>query len=254
MTPVRFFLGSHRAHWLETAGVPLLVSRRTLAPMRALPRARIPWALDSGGFTELSMHGAWRTTPREYVAEIRRFADEIGMLEWASPQDWMCEATMLARTGLSVEEHQRRTIANYRELRALAPDLPIIPVLQGWTFGDYMRHVEHYDSAGVDLRSLPLVGVGTVCRRQSTTMAGTVLAVLHSEGLRLHGFGFKVQGLRASAHLLTSADSMAWSYSGRRNAPLDGHAARHKSCANCIEYALEWRDGLVSSLERSAVA
>jgi hypothetical protein len=65
--------------------VPLFVSRRTLAPLRRLPRARAGWALDSGGFSELSLHGRWTTSPATYVAEVRRFEQEIGALEWAAP-------------------------------------------------------------------------------------------------------------------------------------------------------------------------
>jgi hypothetical protein len=241
-----FFLGAHRAHWLELAGVPLFVSRRTLARLRTLPRAAAPWALDSGGFTEIAQHGRWTVTPAAYVAELRRYRDEIGRLEWAAPQDWMCEPAMLAKTGLDVATHQARTLANYLELRALAPELPIVPVLQGWTVGDYWRHVEAYAAAGVDLAQLPLVGVGTVCRRQSTLSAGVLLATLAAAGIRLHGFGFKVAGLRRSAASLASADSMAWSFNARMNAPTPGHD--HPSCTNCLPFALDWRAELVASL------
>lgn len=234
-----FFLGVHRPNWLATAGVPLFVSRRTLAPYRTLPRAIAPWALDSGGFTELTLNGAWTVSARDYAADVRRFRDEVGRLEWAAPQDWMCEPVMRKRTGLTVEEHQRRTIDNYLELRAIAPDLPIIPVLQGWGLTDYWRHVESYDAAGIDLAALPLVGVGTVCRRQNTAMASALLRSLAADGLKLHGFGYKLQGLRASADHLVSADSMAWSQSGRRNPPRPG--CTHMNCANCLPYALEWR-------------
>ena len=45
------------------------------------------------------------------------------MLEWAAPMDWMCEPAMLARTGLTVEDHQRRTVANFLELRERGPEL-----------------------------------------------------------------------------------------------------------------------------------
>jgi hypothetical protein len=48
------------------------------------------------------------------------------------------EPVMLAKTGLTVAEHQRRTVANYLQLRALAPEVAFIPVLQGWTTGDYL--------------------------------------------------------------------------------------------------------------------
>lgn len=246
-----FYLGTHHPHWLATAGVPLFVSRRQLARCKALPRTRVPWALDSGGFTELSMHGRWTLPARDYAAEVRRYRDEIGALDWSAPQDWMCEPEMLARTGGTVAMHQRRTVDNYLELRALAPDLPWIPVLQGWGRGDYLDHVEAYAQAGVELAGLPLVGVGTVCRRQHTGMVGTLFAWLHSEGLRLHGFGLKLQGLAASAQYLASADSLAWSLSARRNPPLPGHAKRHKSCANCLEYALDWREGALAAIERA---
>jgi integrase len=56
---------------------------------RRLPRARCRWALDSGGFTELSLFGRWQTTPAAYAAAVARYTDQIGKLAWASPQDWM---------------------------------------------------------------------------------------------------------------------------------------------------------------------
>lgn len=246
---MRFYLGAHHPHWLRTAGVPLFVSRRALGRIRGeLPRASAPWALDSGGFTELSMHGAWTLPASDYAAEARRFQDEIGRLEFAAPQDWMCEPSMLARTGKSVEEHQRLTIANYLELRSLAPEVPWIPVLQGWGCGDYFRHVDAYNAAGVSLNELPIVGIGTVCRRQGTTMAGAVIASLKAEGISLHAFGFKMRGLASSAESLASADSMAWSYSARRNPPIQGHT--HLNCANCLEYALDWRAEALAAIER----
>jgi hypothetical protein len=157
---VRFYLGTHLPNWLGKVTIPLFVSRRTLAPRRTLPRALGPWALDSGGFTELSMHGRWTVPATQYVAEVRRFRDEIGGMEWAAPRDWMCEPAMLRRTGLSVIEHQRRTVSDLLELRALAPDLPFIPVLQGWHEWQYLEHLEAYTRAGVDLTKEPSGGAG----------------------------------------------------------------------------------------------
>jgi hypothetical protein len=101
----------------------------------------------------------------------------------------------------------------------LAPDLPWVPVLQGWTYGDYLSHVEQFDRAGVDLRALPVVGVGSVCRRQDTGMVERLLHDLHGMGIRCHGFGFKLGGLRRSVKWLESADSMAWSFAARRRPP-----------------------------------
>lgn len=58
--------------WLKRAGVRLFVSRRALGRYKTLPRAVAPWALDSGGFTELTLHGRWTLSAREWAAEARR--------------------------------------------------------------------------------------------------------------------------------------------------------------------------------------
>lgn len=235
---MRFWLGTHEPSWLRHSAVPLFVSTRRLQRLRRrLPEAVVPWALDSGGFTELSMFGEWQTTPAEYVARVGRYADEIGQLVWCAPQDWMCEPFMLARTGLSVAEHQARTVSNFLGLRQELGAL-VVPVLQGWARDDYLRHVDDYAAAGVDLEGEPLVGLGSVCRRQATGEAEAIVWSL--QPLRLHGFGMKTEGLRRYGAGLASADSMAWSYQARKRDPLDG--CTHRSCANCIRYAMAWRD------------
>ncbi|GAA1657182.1 hypothetical protein GCM10009765_03370 [Fodinicola feengrottensis] len=248
---MRFFLGTHHPHWLRHLTVPLFVSDRTLRRYRTLPVATCPWALDSGGFTELSTHGSWAhgPSPRAYADRVRRYRDQIGNLAWAAPQDWMCEPFITAITGLSVAEHQRRTVQNYLTLTTIAPDLPFIPVLQGFAPPDYGACVRRYQDAGVDLTTCPVVGVGSVCRRQGTAEAAEVIATIRDAvpGVRLHGFGVKSTGLRRYGHELSSSDSLAWSMAARREAPLPG-CDRHASCANCPRYALRWRDNLLSSL------
>lgn len=248
---MRFYLGTHHPHWLSRLDVPLFVSHRTLAHRRTLPRARVGWALDSGAFTELSTYGAWRTTPQTYAAAVARYAAEIGRLDWAAPQDWMCEPFMLERTGLTVAEHQRRTIASYLTLRDLAPTLPWVPVLQGWALNDYLAHLDAYAAAGVDLAAVPVVGLGSVCRRQATREIDQIVATLAETGLRLHGFGVKTAGLVLYGPDLTSADSLAWSYQARRRPPLPG-CVRHRTCANCPRYALAWRERVLRRADQPA--
>ena len=244
-----FYLGTHRPNWLAQLDVPLMVSHRVLAGRRRLPRARAPWVLDSGGFTELALHGRWQVTPADYVMAVRRYAEQIGLMAWASPQDWMCEPFMLARTCLTVAEHQARTVGNYLELRALAPELPFIPVLQGWTLADYQACLARYERAGVDLTTVPLVGLGSVCRRQHTAQIHAVIRALADAGLRLHGFGVKTKGLAAYADGLESADSLAWSLRARRSPALPG-CRTHRNCANCARYALRWRANVLRELDR----
>ncbi|MDT4992359.1 MAG: hypothetical protein QOH97_2251 [Actinoplanes sp.] len=257
-------LGTHQPGWLGKAGVPLFVSDTRLRVYKTLPIAIRPWACDSGGFTEIQKFGQWTIGPHEYVARLRRYRDEIGSLRWAAPQDWLlCEPIVInggqvgpirfAGTHLTVAEHQRRTVFNFAQLRELAPELPIVPVVQGWEPDDYLRCVDLYDRLiGYDLTTVPLVGVGSVCRRQGTHQAGRILRALHTRGVRrLHGFGFKTLGLIAHGHLLTSADSLAWSDVARklRRPALSQCAAagRHKNCANCLAYALHWRTRVLSA-------
>jgi hypothetical protein len=236
-----FYLGVHEPAWLTRTDVPLFLSRRRLARRVSLPRALGPWALDSGGFSELSLHGRWQTPPRAYVDEVRRYRDEVGGLVWAAIQDWMCEPVIRAKTGKSVAQHQQRTVDSYAELLHRAPEVPWLPVLQGWSEPEYREHVDAYVA-----RDLPLwdrvVGVGSVCRRQGLDAARRILRQLARLGLRLHGFGFKMTGLTACAGLLESADSLAWSFRARHAGQ---QACAHRSCANCLPYALRWRTRLL---------
>lgn len=245
-----FYLGDHHPNHLATAGVPLFVSHTRLVGRKTFPRAIAPHARDSGGFTRLLTHGNWDDlSPRQYVEDNRLFDREVGSADFIAPQDWMCEAIMLKRTGLSIEKHQQLTTANYLELRQIAPDLPFIPVLQGWSMYDYWRHADDYIAHGVDLAALPRVGVGTVCRRQGTIVAHNILTSLACTGFKLHAFGFKTQGLLMSANALESSDSLAWSYAARREPPMPG--CTHKNCANCLKYALKWRAALLDRLARA---
>jgi hypothetical protein len=243
---VKFYLGTHQPGWLWTTDVPLFISRRRLTGRNRdnLAPSLGSWALDSGGFTELSIHGKWETTPSEYVDDVSAFAERIGNLDFAAPQDWMCEPHMLAKTGKTVEEHQHLTVENFLELRRQAPSLPIVPALQGWKIDDYARCRQLYASAGVDLAAEPRVALGSVCRRQSTSEIGAIVASLSD--LKLHGLGVKSAGLGLYGHHLASADSLAWSFGARRSDPLPGHQIRHKNCANCVTYAMRWRDQLLS--------
>lgn len=149
-------------------------------------------------------------------------------------------------THLSVEEHQRRTVENFLELRSLAPDLRTAPVVQGDSVPAYERCLELYDKAGVNLQAEPVVGLGSVCRLQSTRQGAAIVTAMAAHGLRLHGFGFKTLGLERVGHLLASADSAAWSSHARRRPPLPGHT--HKNCANCIDYALKWRQRVIDAI------
>lgn len=231
----RFYLGAPEACWLGRTAVPLFVSRTRLQRVKRWPIPRGPFAVDSGGFTELARNGCWTVTTGEYAHFCRRVLNTLGRPEFIAPQDWMCEPFML--NGRTVEEHQARTVENFCQLRDELGDV-VIPVLQGYAPGSYDRCRELYARAGVALHAERLVGVGSVCRRSGTVEANRLLRYLASDGLRLHAFGIKGSTWRACRDVLASADSMAWSYAARcqgRN-------------GNALDEALAWR----SRLERAA--
>jgi hypothetical protein len=260
---MRFFLGTHEQSWLhrrEFEDVPLFVSRRRMARQRRHQPAVTDWALDSGGFSELSMYGMWTVSPVEYVQEVRRWSDEVGRLQWAAIQDWMCEPWITSKTfptlsqGQAIKFHQALTIESYLELRGRAPEIQWTPVVQGWRLSDYLDHVEQYDRSGVDLRSLPVVGVGSVCRRQGTQEAAQIFQRLAGLGLSCHGFGVKTTGLVKFAHHLVSADSMAWSDAARpkgRDPGIRLQGCDHKTCANCPKWARLWMGRIHEAVGRN---
>lgn len=245
-----FYLGAPEPDWLTRTDVPLFVARPRLLRRRrsAWGRARGRWAGDSGGFTQIATYGEWTVTEADYVADWRRWRDEIGGLDWIAPQDWMCEPSMLTRTGKTIAEHQRLTAENFVTLRMIAPELPFIPVLQGWRLDDYLRHVELYARMGVHLESERLTGLGSVCRRQHTAEAERIICRLSQAGIRLHGLGFKVQGLVRCADVLASSDSMAWSYRARREGKPMFPECEHRACHHCYRFAMTWRERLIAKI------
>lgn len=187
-----------------------------------IPNCRL--FVDSGAFTEIALHGRYRHGSEVYALELARIDRDIAPIEIAVSQDFMCEGFMLAKTGLTVAEHQRLTVERFDELNfcldIMLPErtFPLLPVLQGYEPQEYVRHVQMY---GDRLKPGMWVGVGSVCKRNgSPKQIEAVLEAIHKArpGLRLHGFGVKMTSLKNPRvrELLYSADSMAWSYAARR--------------------------------------
>jgi hypothetical protein len=210
-----FLTGMHHPH--NAAKVPAaFISAHALARRKSgFPVRR--WVLDSGAFRTIELHGGYPHGVEEYAALIRRYAGN-GRLLAAVSQDYMCEGLMLAKTGLTVAEHQRLTIERYDALRACdVAGVRIMPVLQGYAPAEYAAHVRAY---GDRLGPRVWVGVGSLCKRNGRP--GAIEAVLLAikrvrPDLRLHGFGVKLTALTSQLvrKLLFSADSMAWSFAAR---------------------------------------
>ena len=210
-----FYVGLHPP-WHAKHFDDAFISVNTLKTRRK-PLGAKRWILDSGAFTQILRKGCYTEPVEVYAAEIKRWSKE-GQLVAAVAQDYMCEPIMLAKTGLTVADHQRLTIERYDDLCACdTGGVPILPVLQGYDPADYAAHVRAY---GDRLTYGMWVGVGSVCKRNGKPDA--IVAVLEAikavrPDLCLHGFGIKRISLadpRVRA-LLHSADSMAWSFAAR---------------------------------------
>ena len=211
---IQFFIGLQH----PSTAWPFLHSMLSINALRGRKRPfrTNHWLLDSGAFTEISSYGRWRTGPEEYAREINRLK-ENGNLLAAVSQDLPCEPFILAKSGLTMKDHQEITIERYNRLIYLT-DVYIMPVLQGYSPSSYCEHLHQYGSL---LSPGQWVGVGSVCRRNGNPkQIEDILLAIKSErpDLRLHGFGLKFGALRSSTvrSLLHSSDSMAWSYAGRK--------------------------------------
>lgn len=193
--------------------------------------------MDSGAFSTILTHGGYPESPEAYAAEIRRWAGNGNLLA-AVGQDFMCEAHMLAQTDATntallgmwpeygpatqdqiVYVHQIWTIERYDALTACdTGGVYIMPVLQGYTPEQYVRHISMY---GDRLQPGMWVGVGSVCKRNGDPSAiENVLRAIKNErpDLLLHGFGLKTTALKSAIvrELLHTADSMSWSFAARK--------------------------------------
>jgi hypothetical protein len=213
---VIFFTGMHQPSDAGCVPAAMVSIARLWGRRSAFPGRRI--LIDSGAFSELLLHGRHTRSVTEYAAALRLIRGWLGTrLLAAVAQDYMCEPAMLARTGMTIADHQRLTIERYDALLAADPGVRIMPVLQGYAPADYVTHLRGY---GARLRPRMWVGVGSVCKRNGKPAAiEAVLAAIKRErpDLRLHGFGVKKTALGSGMvrDLLFSADSMAWSFAGR---------------------------------------
>lgn len=265
------YCGTPEESWLYRdirPDIPMCVSRNRLArrTLKSLHPSVRRWMLDSAGFTELQQHGRWRMTAEQYVELVLAWVERLGMPDFIAQQDWMCESAVInggrfsgmdfagtrafldpggAATEVDMtREHQRLTVINFLELRDLAPELPIAPVLQGNTPESYFEHWAMFTESGINLAAEPVVGLGSVCRRQATDEIRQLISELRIAGLNLHGFGVKT-GVHRYGYLLGSADSMAWSSRARSLAyhgGKSGTGCAHRSCGNCMVYAAHWWD------------
>lgn len=212
-----FYVGLHQPSDARHFDRMCISINRLLARKRLPLRLGVKMIIDSGAFTEIAKHGRYRNSPAMYAEQLRRVLPMLRCEVIVVTQDMMCEPFILAKTGLTVADHQRITVERYDALLAEDLGVPIMPVLQGYEPREYAEHIQMY---GNRLPHGAWVGVGSVCKRNAKPdVIAAVLSAISAvrPDLRLHGFGIKKTSLLDPRvrDLLHSADSMAWSASAR---------------------------------------
>lgn len=235
-----FYLGTDAPNFVELVNIPWFVSVKRVIRRKSVVLG--DWIMDSGGFSQIADHGKYVISEQEYLEII-----DFQQPKLAFCQDWMCEPTMLEKTGLTIKEHQERTLENYLLLSSFNDK--IRPVLQGWDTSEYIAHLRLYKKANVNINQL--FGVGSICSRNGKPgIIKDILSSIKNEDSRiaLHGFGIKTGSLALCSNLLWSADSMAWSFTGRNTKPWCKYCEK-KNCSHCLEYALLWRRKVLNQLD-----
>lgn len=199
----------HTIPFIENNDVPILTNaknRWSTAYEDFLPMWKYDTehVVDAGGFSILQTHGEYPWSVREYHRWLQDHAEEI---EWATVMDFACEE-VLSDIG-TVEERMDMTIENTVEHARFSKRYQMLPVLQGITADQYVESYERLEDRGVDVSH---VGLGSVCRRSSSTEIREIVTEVRRrcDIDRLHGFGAKLNAIRMGVNF-DSMDSAAWS-------------------------------------------
>lgn len=177
--------------------------------------AELDAALDSAGFVAATKYGDYRWTVEDYFDLVQSHP-----WAWYASMDYCCEPQIAQDRPLRILRMAATAwmLARCRREAAHRRLSPPMPVLQGWTPGEYATCAQW-----LPLVEWPeLVGVGSVCRRPIQGPDG-ILAILEAldailpRHVRLHLFGVKSAALHALAShpRLASVDSMAWDVQAR---------------------------------------
>lgn len=159
--------------------------------------------LDSGGFVAAQRWGDFPFSEDEYASWL-----EIMNPTWCATMDYCLEPE------LERQDKTRflyNTVEKAERLITGRPHLPWVPVIQGYEIEDYLHCVELYRETGL-LR--PYMGVGSLCRRESS-VDPIVLALGRAlPETRFHLFGIKLNNLGSPIvrRFAASSDSGAWSW------------------------------------------
>lgn len=244
---MKLYLGVWHVKHARNAPQFMFSLRRLKERISPAPFSSCDWIMDSGAFSEINLNGKYTFTPKEYLHYV-----ELHQPGLFFNMDYMCEPFVLQKTGMTVREHQEKTIENQIKIMDLLDNYNIkgnfAGCIQGWQIPDYLTCIDMLKEQGLITSKM---GIGSVCRRNSRRQIIEVLQTVKQElpNVRLHGFGVKTDILKEPIvyECLDSCDSMAWSFDGRRQERKSCTNCEYpnaKNCANCYHYMLKWYNRL----------
>ncbi len=198
--------------WAGRPGVPVMVvasnylSSTGKLRVRPVPVQCRPLFADCGGFYFAAKGKDYPFTTAEYITWL-----EAMQPDYAACMDYPCEAE-IAPDDLAIAHRQARCIEHAKVLLRYQGGWEWLPVLQGRTVEQYLRHAAMYQAAGL---VRPYMGIGSLCRRTKIADITAIVVALSAAlpGTRFHLFGVKMQIFKQRDLLpaaVASADSGAW--------------------------------------------
>ena len=200
--------------------------------------------VDSGGYHHMmSGSGEYGQPDEKYIEYVKGHDPKRWVL-----RDYPCEPDLLKKLNRTVRQQQNRTTNHHRALLSkIDRDLEkkAVTVLQGWTRGEYLSHLDELQEAGL---LTDHVGIGSVCRRgYDREIANIVLTIRDGlpANVTLHAFGVKGSVLRFKevVDALDSVDSAAYSYGVAHFDNHNGHTWR-----DAARSYLNWRKQLTERM------
>ena len=168
--------------------------------------------IDSGGFSFFKKWGEYPFDLETYLSFIYNLKEQYP-LELCAVMDYPCEIEA-NRTKLKTNKDRiEATVRNAVECIDADPNLPWIPVIQGFSLEEYLHCVDLYEQVGI---RLDYIAVGSVCARKGNlhSIRRILTKIRDRTKARLHSFGLSLTYLKDSQihNAVYSSDSAAWNW------------------------------------------
>lgn len=214
---MKLFL-SGRPGWVTKTNVPLCIPYKTLVDRKRALKPLGPWIIGA----------IPANTPVPEVADVLDRAQDYGNCVGAGAPFEVGDGDLAVRHQSSVESWMR--------LRGLG--LPVLPTVHAASMDDCRHALRLYSAWGIEIQEEPLVILRSL--PEGRWARRDLVMAIRRLGLSPHAHNQSKPMLKDYGPYLQSADDDgSWVVEGRRGPQLP--SCTHKSCASCMNWALEWR-------------